>query len=181
MLQSVPECPRVPPGSRVFQSACRVFQRDSREIVRYVSVILAERDKPRTPEQYDSICCAELPDRNAEPELYQIVTDCMMHGPCGDDDPLCPCMRNRKCSKRFPKEWNELSRETNGYPVYRRRRNGSQPAVQADGVTAIIRYCMKKVRRALGQPQREVALDSRHVVTYNRALCLRYNVSVTPA
>ncbi|GKA05884.1 hypothetical protein Tco_0685004 [Tanacetum coccineum] len=32
----------------------------------------------------------EIPDKNEDPELYQIVTDHMMHGLCGADLPTCP-------------------------------------------------------------------------------------------
>ena len=136
----------------------------------HILIILAREDKPRNPDAYDRITCAELPDKDAEPELYETVTESMAHGPCGDDDPLCPCMRNGVCSKNYPKKWLELTRETDGYPEYRRRPNGNQPAVQ-DGVE-VTRTFTKRVRGG-----GEVAMDSRNVVPYNRALCKRYKVS----
>ena len=36
----------------------------------------------RTPEDIDSLICAEIPDPELDPELYAIVTKQMMHGPC---------------------------------------------------------------------------------------------------
>lgn len=42
----------------------------------------------------------------------------MMHGPCGTLNPNSVCMRDGKCSKEFPKDFNEYTRESiNGYPV----------------------------------------------------------------
>ena len=61
--------------------------------------------KPRTPEDFDSIVCAEIPDKEQFPELHNIVTTFMMHGPCGISNPDSPCMDNGKCTKQFPKSF----------------------------------------------------------------------------
>jgi hypothetical protein len=37
------------------------------------------------------------------PELYNIVTSRMLHGPCGAVHPSCACMVNGACSKGYPK------------------------------------------------------------------------------
>jgi hypothetical protein len=49
----------------------------------------------------------------------------MLHGPCGDAKPKAPCMVDKKCSKKYPKQFREhtLSSE-NGYPDYARPNNG---------------------------------------------------------
>ena len=66
---------------------------------------ICDRDsKPRTPEDYDSIVCAEIPDKHKFPELYKNVTTLMMHGPCGLSNPKSPCMADGKCTKQFPKD-----------------------------------------------------------------------------
>ena len=49
--------------------------------------ICDEESKPRTPEDYDSIVCAEIPDKEQFPELHKTVTTLMMHGPCGFINP----------------------------------------------------------------------------------------------
>ena len=49
----------------------------------HILIILHPEDKLRTVEQYDDIVCAEIPDPNSSPQLYQIVSRCMMHGPVG--------------------------------------------------------------------------------------------------
>ncbi|GKD45172.1 hypothetical protein Tco_1269817, partial [Tanacetum coccineum] len=39
----------------------------------------------------DKYISVKIPDKDEDPELYQIVTDHMMHGPCGAERPSCPC------------------------------------------------------------------------------------------
>nr|GEX61030.1 ATP-dependent DNA helicase PIF1-like [Tanacetum cinerariifolium] len=49
----------------------------------------------------------------------------MMHGPCGPDHRSCPCMVENKCSKKFPKTFNdETFLDENGYGIYKRSDNG---------------------------------------------------------
>ena len=64
-------------------------------------------NKPKTIDDYDSIVCAEIPDKDTFPELYAIVTKFMMHGPCGVSNPNSPCMEDGKCTKKFPKDFTE--------------------------------------------------------------------------
>ena len=54
---------------------------------------------------------AEIPDENDEPELCEIVTPCMMHGPCGSLNPNCVCIENGVWKKNFPKEFREETLE----------------------------------------------------------------------
>lgn len=55
----------------------------------------------------------------------------MLHGPCGDINPHSPSMSNArdgppKSTKRYPRDFlEETSIQKNGYPLYRRRNNGS--------------------------------------------------------
>ncbi|XP_069965797.1 uncharacterized protein [Bactrocera oleae] len=84
-----------------------------------------------TAEQIDDVISAELPDKEDELQLFEIVKTHMVHGPCGVHNPQCPCMKNGICSKKFPKAFTtETVTGEDGYPFYRRRspKNGGRQA-----------------------------------------------------
>ena len=71
----------------------------------HILLIVAPEDKLRNPETFDRVTCAELPDPEKEPELYQIIVSCMLHfhGPsCMSED--CPT-----CSKGYPRPFCETT------------------------------------------------------------------------
>nr|CDJ90645.1 uncharacterized protein LOC100901161 [Haemonchus contortus] len=92
----------------------------------HMLITLAEQDKRRSVSDIDSIVQAVIPDHETGPRLlYNIVTNCMMHRPCGQDNPRSPCMVEGKCSKRFPKQFrDETDTELDFYPEYRRPDDG---------------------------------------------------------
>uniref|UniRef100_A0ACD5XK49 Uncharacterized protein n=1 Tax=Avena sativa TaxID=4498 RepID=A0ACD5XK49_AVESA len=117
--------------------------------------ILVWQDKEKraeiSPALIDSFVSAEIPDPAVDPLGYALVAEFMMHGPCGDNNPKCPCMKDNMCSKIFPKSFQaETSIDEFGFPVYRRRDDG--------------RFVMKN----------KVRLDNRHVVPYNMELLKKY-------
>mgnify|MGYP001088332089 CR=1 FL=1 len=73
----------------------------------HILLILDGPDKPRTPDDYDRHVRAELPDEKEEPELFKAVVENMLHGPCGKNYRNAPCMVDGKCSKGFPKPFQE--------------------------------------------------------------------------
>ncbi|XP_058796825.1 uncharacterized protein LOC131667435 [Phymastichus coffea] len=76
--------------------------------------------KITTPEIVNKFISAELPDKERDPLLYDIVVKNMTHAPCGDW-----CMINNKCSNKFPKNFqNETIMDENGYPHYQRKNDG---------------------------------------------------------
>ncbi|MGD0510892.1 MAG: flagellar filament capping protein FliD, partial [Candidatus Micrarchaeaceae archaeon] len=78
-------------------------------------------DKIRS-NQIDSCISAELPDVNADPALFQVVSKHMLHGPCGNLNRNSPCMRDGVCTKRYPRQFvEETQTGGDGYPLYRRR------------------------------------------------------------
>ncbi|CAN1746384.1 ATP-dependent DNA helicase PIF1 [Linum perenne] len=75
----------------------------------------------------------------------------MMHGPCGQDRPSSPCMKEGKCSKYYPKTYvHETTFDANGYVTYRRRQTG---------ITTV---------------KSGIPLDTLSVVPYNRDLLIKY-------
>nr|KAJ0207352.1 hypothetical protein LSAT_V11C500293940 [Lactuca sativa] len=111
--------------------------------------------KVPTVEYIDPIISVEIPNINDDPELYSLVKEFMIHGPCGAENLNCPCMVDRKCSKNFPKLFcNHTSVDSNGFPLYRRRDDGH--FVEKSGVQ----------------------LDNRNVVPYNKYLLKRYQAHI---
>ncbi|GBM64684.1 hypothetical protein AVEN_175186-2 [Araneus ventricosus] len=73
----------------------------------------------RTKDDIDKHVSVELPDPIADPTLFQIITRCMIHGPCGTLNTNSPCMREGVCTKQYSKEFREKTEENiNGYPMY---------------------------------------------------------------
>ena len=99
----------------------------------HILIIVAEGDRLTTPEQVDSVICAELPPdpetvedgemREQLRRLEDIVTTNMIHGPCGTSYPNSPCMEDGKCTKSYPKAFQKytLIDAVSSFPVYRRR------------------------------------------------------------
>lgn len=91
----------------------------------HILVFLHSRYRCVGPKEIDKIICAEIPDKEKEPELFKIVSTLMIHGPCGSQNTSSPCMNKNKCTKFFPKKFtDETVIDSEGYPVYRRRDNG---------------------------------------------------------
>ncbi|CAH1432511.1 unnamed protein product [Lactuca virosa] len=120
------------------------------------SLLPEEGESPRFCQLYIYDTDHEVQNRfksykDSEPDLYQIVCDNMIHGPCGNDQPFMPCMKKGKCSKRFPREYTDHTYiDEDGYPIYRRRNDGNN--------------VLKK----------GVSLDNRNVVPYNKILMKQY-------
>ncbi|KAK1650868.1 hypothetical protein QYE76_068673 [Lolium multiflorum] len=99
----------------------------------------------------DSFVSAEIPDPNEDPLGFILVSEFMMHGPCGDLNDKCVCMQDGKCSKHFPKEFQqETTLDKDGFALYMRRDNG---------------------RRVFKNGK---WLDNRWVVPYNLAMLKKY-------
>lgn len=69
----------------------------------HMLIWIDSKSKPRTVAEIDKIICAEIPNRRIDPLGYHLVTQHMIHGPCGSDRPSSPCMARGKCTRHFPK------------------------------------------------------------------------------
>lgn len=98
----------------------------------HILLILDEESKPNTIEKVNEIVSAEIPNPD-QTKLFEVVARCMVHGPCDQR-----CIKQGKCSKKFPKP---IQRETeitsDGYPLYRRI---SGRTIVRNGVTLDDRY-----------------------------------------
>ncbi|UYV78243.1 hypothetical protein LAZ67_16000653 [Cordylochernes scorpioides] len=75
-----------------------------------------------TPDQIDQVISAEIPDIAIDPDLFEVVAKNMIHGPCGAINNNSPCMKDGKCTKRYPRDLHaETITGVDGYPQYRRR------------------------------------------------------------
>ena len=107
----------------------------------HILLILNNDDKIRDVEFLDNIICAEIPDRNVDPDLYNVVTTNMMHGPCGVTHPNSPCMKGGpKCTKKFPRNFcDETMAHEDGYPIYRRRAKNQWRGTQSQSQRCMAR------------------------------------------
>ncbi|CAN0898456.1 ATP-dependent DNA helicase PIF1 [Linum grandiflorum] len=151
--------------ARVFRMRLRLLKEDlnmhtvefQKRGLPHVHIILWLQDiyKPTTPAKVDHIISAELPDPQHDPVGYDAVTKFMLHGPCGDTHPTCPCMKNNKCSKYFPKPYaSETTFDEHGHVTYRRR---------ATAISAV---------------KSGATLDNAFVVPYNRNLLVKYQAHI---
>jgi hypothetical protein len=85
---------------------------------------LKEQTRDATGIMVDKFISAEIPDVRIDPLGYAVVEEFMVHGPCGEFNINCPCMKDGACSKRYPKTFNdETFVDSLGFPVYRRRQD----------------------------------------------------------
>ncbi|XP_057419198.1 uncharacterized protein LOC130713450 [Lotus japonicus] len=118
----------------------------------HILLWLSKNNKLVTTSDIDKFISAEIPDPILHPRLNKVVSTYMLHGPCGSGFSKSPCMSNGKCTKFFPKNFQETTIiDDDGYPVYRRRDTGV--------------YVEKKGLR----------MDNSYVVPYNPQLLMLYN------
>nr|XP_043619723.1 uncharacterized protein LOC122591524 [Erigeron canadensis] len=85
---------------------------------------LGPETKCNTPEEIIDIIAAEIPLESEDPDLYEAVSEFMLHGPCGADSPNASCTEDGKCKKHFPRPfYQETTINADGYPVYQQRNN----------------------------------------------------------
>nr|GEY14265.1 DNA helicase [Tanacetum cinerariifolium] len=113
------------------------------------------KDKIQDAKDVDRYISAKLPDPKTDPEGYRIISEMMVHGPCGKADASASCMKENLCSKKFPKKTNnETYFDKNGYVYYHRRDTG-----------------VEVTRRGMD-------LDNSYVVPYNRQLCIAFHAHI---
>ncbi|XP_071708941.1 uncharacterized protein [Rutidosis leptorrhynchoides] len=65
------------------------------------------------PQDVDRFISAELPDPDRDPDGFRVVSDMMMHGPCGLLNKKAPCMEELETTREFFVPRNSLNRSMN--------------------------------------------------------------------
>ncbi|XP_073024169.1 uncharacterized protein [Primulina eburnea] len=121
----------------------------------HMLIILKKSYKINSADQFDDYVSAELPNKDKNPRLFDLVTQHMMHGPCGYLNRTNSCMIAGQCKSHYPRKFCEKTVQgEDGYAIYRRRN---------DGRTV-------DIRRA--------KLNNQWVVPYNPYLLLRYDCHI---
>ncbi|GJY78997.1 DNA helicase [Tanacetum coccineum] len=113
----------------------------------------------RRDKNIDTYVSAELPSQDVDPQGYRIVSELMMHDPCGIANPSATCTQNStRCKNDFPKEYcNQTYIDKSGFVHYKRRDTGVTTTRQ------------------------NVSLDNRYVVPYNKQLLLAFYAHINVA
>jgi len=126
----------------------------------HLLIVLDEGSQLRSADDIDSCISAQWPDPGTQPLLFETVKSTMIHGPCGDINHKAPCMTNGRCTKGYPKPFQERSSTANdGYPLYAR---------PDDGRTFPITVCGVGI----------VHLDNRWIVPHNPYLSAKFNCHI---
>ncbi|XP_071739617.1 uncharacterized protein [Rutidosis leptorrhynchoides] len=121
----------------------------------HMRIWLTHEYKCKSPSDIDELISAEIPSQIEDPAGYKVVTEYMLHGPCGGNNMDTPCIIDRKCSKHFPKPYYaDTTIAEDGYANYRCRNNG-----------------IKVIKG-------KATLDNSFVVPYSRYLLLKYNAHI---
>ncbi|GFW51147.1 ATP-dependent DNA helicase [Trichonephila clavipes] len=115
-----------------------------------------------TPDQIDQIISAEIPDKHIDPNLFDVVTKKMIHGPCGAFNNNSSCMSDGKCTKRYPRKLvSDTITGNDGYPLYHRR------SVEDGGKSVVL-----KVRNI------DIEVDNRWIVPYSPLLSKTFKAHI---
>ncbi|GJX72167.1 DNA helicase [Tanacetum coccineum] len=102
--------------------------------------------KIREDTDVDKYISAELPNPSEDPDGYRIISELMMHGPCGLAYKNAPCMKDgNKCNRNFPKPYSDNTYiDKDGFVHYRRRAAAIDTERQN---TMLIKYLFKYISK----------------------------------
>lgn len=103
----------------------------------HILIILAEKDRWKTTDDFDKVVTADLPDASKNPKLRKLVEKHMIHNPCSYNicssrQKSCIDGATRRCVKHFPFNFSDFtSYDENGVIQYKRR--SGETFVNEDG------------------------------------------------
>ena len=98
----------------------------------HLLIFLEDIFKLSSNSDVDSCIRAYWPDPETEPQLFEIVKQVMVHGPCGANNPRAPCNDEKgRCTKKYPRPFQDgTTMDAEGYPVYHRPDDGREYTVR---------------------------------------------------
>ncbi|XP_076923279.1 uncharacterized protein LOC143585354 [Bidens hawaiensis] len=73
----------------------------------HICIFLHPGSKIHNPKDVDKFISTKIPKKDSDPDISKLVSDHMIHGPCGDANPKCTCMVNKRYYKNFPNIFND--------------------------------------------------------------------------
>ncbi|KAK3894117.1 hypothetical protein Pcinc_002135 [Petrolisthes cinctipes] len=146
----------------VFSRVTAVVEYQKRGLLHiHLLLWVQDKDKPRL-ETIDDTISAEIPDKNKDPKLHDLVLSKMINGPCSALNPSSPCMKSGRHNKNYLKSFQtQTVLNEDGYP------NDRQRSTEQGEFTGTIQMCVNG-------KYRDVEIDNRCVVPYNEYLLLSY-------
>ncbi|GJS42848.1 DNA helicase [Tanacetum coccineum] len=121
----------------------------------YTLLWVDSASKIQEPEDVDRLISAELPDPQADPQGYKVVSEMMIHEPYDAANMSVTCMQGDKCTKGFPKKFTgKTFFDDNGHVHYQRRDTG------------------------VSTMKHQLHLDNSNVVPYNYDLLLAFQTHI---
>jgi hypothetical protein len=88
-------------------------------------IIWLKKERPWDAVMVDTFISAQLPYPTSDLIGYEVVSNFMVHGPCGPHVSYSSCMADGKCSKFYPKQfYGETTILENGFAQYSHPDNG---------------------------------------------------------
>lgn len=83
----------------------------------HLLVVLDEINRLRTSAEIDLCISAQWPDPRNQPLLFKTMKLTMIHGPCSNLNLSAPCMQNSRCTKGFPKAFQDTVYDPQWLPI----------------------------------------------------------------
>ncbi|GFY33685.1 uncharacterized protein TNCV_4593971 [Trichonephila clavipes] len=116
------------------------------------------------PNQIDEVISVEIPNPETDQKLYDTVTKNMIHYPCGALNPSLPCMKEGKCTNKYPRAlFKDTQTNDKVYPLYRR-------TAPEDGGRTIAQKTRDRIQ--------EILVDNSCIVPYSPLLSKIFNCHI---